>query len=92
MLRISKAGDEQLRRLLVTCAQYILGPFGEDSDLRRFGERIAARGGKNAKKRAITAVARKLAVLLLSLWISGETYEPLRHSEPREEEKKKKSA
>ncbi len=86
-LRISKAGDEHLRRLLVTCAQYILGPFGEDSDLRRFGERIAARGGKNAKKRAITAVARKLAVLLHSLWSSGETYEPLRNSEPRQKKK-----
>ena len=35
-------------------------------------------GGKNAKKCAIVAVARKLAVLLHHLWITGETYEPLR--------------
>jgi hypothetical protein len=58
---------------------YTLGPFGPDTDLRRFGERLAARGGKNAKRRAIVAVARKLAVLLHSLWSTGEVYEPLRH-------------
>lgn len=68
-----------LRRLLVQAARYTLGPFGPDTDLRRWGEKLAARGGKNAKKRAIVAVARKLAVLLHSLWITGEVYEPLRH-------------
>ncbi len=57
-------GDEMLRKLLVGSAHYILGPFGSDSDLRRHGEKIASRGGKNAKKRAVVAVARKLAVLL----------------------------
>jgi transposase len=76
--RISKEGNEMLRRLLVSGAHYILGPFGSDSDLRRHGEKIASRGGKNAKKRAAVAVARKLAVLLHSLWVSGEVYEPLR--------------
>jgi transposase len=76
--RISKEGDEMLRKLLVSGAHYILGPFGSDSDLRRHGEKIASRGGKNAKKRAAVAVARKLAVLLHSLWVSGEIYEPLR--------------
>lgn len=75
--RISRHGNELLRRLLVGCAHYILGPFGQDSDLRRHGEKIAQRGGKNARKRAIVAVARKLAVLLHRLWISGEVYEPL---------------
>ena len=69
-----------LRRLLVSGAHYILGPFGSDSDLRRHGEKIASRGGKNAKKRAAVAVARKLAVLLHSLWVSGEIYEPLRNT------------
>ena len=59
---------------------FILGPFGEDSDLRRWGLRLAERGGKNAKKRAVVAVARKLAVLLHRLWVSGEVYEPLRNS------------
>jgi transposase len=78
--RISKEGDEMLRRLLVSSAHYILGPFGSDSDLRRHGEKIASRGGKNAKKRAVVAVARKLAVLLHSLWISAEVYEPLRNT------------
>src|SRR5215216_1848088 len=79
--RISKEGDEMLRKLLVSGAHYVLGPFGgSDSDLRRHGEKIAARGGKNAKKRAVVAVARKLSVLLHSLWISGEVYEPLRNT------------
>jgi transposase len=78
--RISKEGDEMLRRLLVSGAHYILGPFGSDSDLRRHGEKIASRGGKNAKKRAVVAVARKLAVLMHSLWVSGEIYEPLRNT------------
>ena len=56
-LRITKAGDELLRRLLVGAAQHILGPFGKDSDLRRFGLRLAAQGGSHAKKRAVVAVA-----------------------------------
>jgi transposase len=80
-MRISKEGDEYLRTLLVQGAHYILGPFGEDSDLRRWGLKLAARGGKNAKKRAVVAVARKLAVLLHRLWVSGEVYEPLRNSQ-----------
>lgn len=76
-LSITKTGDGMVRRLLVGCAHYILGPFGEDSDLRRHGLKIAARGGKNAKRRAVTAVARKLGVLLHHLWLTGEEYEPL---------------
>ena len=79
---ISGAGDEMLRRLLVTSAHYILGPFAADSDLRRHGQKIAERGGKNAKKRAVVAVARKLAVLLHHLWISGQVYEPLHNAAP----------
>lgn len=75
-LRITKAGDELGRRLLVSAAQYILGPFGPACDLRRHGEAIAARGGKNARKRAAVAVARKLAVLLHRLWVSGAPYDP----------------
>ena len=78
-LGISKAGDRMLRKLLVGSAHYILGPFGPDCDLRRFGMKLCERGGKNAKKRATVAVARKLAVLLHRLWISGEVYQPLRH-------------
>ena len=79
-LRISKAGDGYLRRLLVNGAQYILGRFGPDCDLRRHGLKIAERGGKNAKKRAVIAVARKLAVLLHRLWVSSEPYDPLYNS------------
>lgn len=77
---ITKAGNRLLRRLLVQSAHYLQGPFGEDSDLSRHGEKIAARGGKRAKKRATIAVARKLSVLMHRLWVSGETYEPLRNS------------
>lgn len=78
-LRITKAGDVLLRRLLVGAAQYTLGPFGPDSDLRRWGLSLAARGGKNSKKRAVVGVARKLAVLLHRLWMTGEIYEPFRN-------------
>jgi transposase len=83
-LRITKTGDMMVRRLLVGSGHYILGPFGEDCDLRRCGEKIAARGGKNAKKRAVVAVARKLGVLLHRLWRTGEVYEPLYNSKRRD--------
>jgi len=79
-LSISKAGDQLVRRLLVHCAQYILGHWGPDCDLRRWGLSLMAHGGKNAKKRAVVAVARKLAVRMHKLWVSGEVYEPLRQS------------
>jgi transposase len=77
-LRITKGGNGYLRRLLVGSAHYVLGHFGPDSDLRRWGLALAERGGKNAKKRAVVAVARKLSVLLHRLWVTGDTYEPLR--------------
>jgi transposase len=76
-LSISKAGDPYLRRLLTQAAHYILGPFGPDSDLRRWGLGLAGAASKPRKKRAVTAVARKLAVLLHHLWLTGEVYEPL---------------
>lgn len=79
-LSITKAGDPFVRKLLVNSANYILGPFGEDSDLRRWGLKLAERGGKNARKRAKVAVARKLAVLMHRLWVTGEVYEPLRNA------------
>jgi transposase len=77
-MHISKEGDGYLRTLMVQGAHYILGPFGQDSDLRRWGLKLAERGGKNTKKRAVVAVARKLAALLHRLAVSGEVYEPLR--------------
>jgi len=79
-LHISKEGDPYLRTLLVQGAQHILGPFGVDCDLRRWGLKLAERGGRNGKKRAIVATARKLAVLLHHLWVSGEAYDPLHNS------------
>ena len=84
--RITKEGDEMLRKLLVGSSHYILGPFGSDSDLRRHGEKIASRGGKNAKKRAAVAVARKLAVLLHRLWVTAEVYDPLHNTHRRQEQ------
>jgi transposase len=77
-LGITKAGDSMLRRFATQCAQYILGPFGKDSALRRWGLSLALRGGKNAKKRAVVAVARKLVILMHRIWITQEVYEPLR--------------
>jgi transposase len=80
-LRITKTGNAFLRRLLVSSAQYILGPFGPECDLRIWGLKLAERGGKNAKKRAVVAVARKLAVLLHHLWKTAEVYDPFYHSQ-----------
>ena len=71
-LRITKAGDRYLRSLLIQGAQYILGRFGPDTDLKRWGLKLAARGGKNAKKRAV------VAVLMHRLWVEGSEYQPLR--------------
>jgi transposase len=82
-MHISKEGDPYLRTLLVQGAQHILGPFGVDCDLRRWGLKLAERGGKSGKKRAIIATARKLAVLLHHLWLSGEAYEPLQNSQQK---------
>lgn len=74
-LRITKAGDRFMRRLLVSAAQYILGPFGPDTALRQWGLDKAA-GGKRSKRVAVVAVARKLAVMLHSMWSNGTLYEP----------------
>ncbi len=81
-MHISKEGDPYLRTLLGQGAQHMLGPFGVDCDLRRWGLKLAERGGKSGKKRAIIATARKLAVLLHHLGVSGEVYEPLHNSSP----------
>ncbi len=75
-----KAGDAYLRRLLVSAAQYVLGPFGPDCDLRRRGRELEARGGRGAKKKAVVAVARKLAVLMHALWRKDADYKPLRNA------------
>lgn len=81
-LHISKLGDGELRRVLVLAAHRIIAKKAPDTDLKRFGLKLAARGGKNAKKRAAVAVARKLSVLLMALWRSGKSYEPLKNSAP----------
>lgn len=79
-LGITKSGESYIRSLLVEAAQWILGPFGKDSDLRRWGLSLATRGGKSAKKRAIVAVARKLAVIMHAMWLTGEIFSPFRDS------------
>jgi transposase len=76
-LHISKAGDPHLRTLLVGAAQSILRKNAPDSDLKRWGMKLSESGSKNAKRRAVVAVARKLAVLLHRLWVTGEVYDPL---------------
>ena len=81
-LPISKSGNRYMRTLLVQSAQYIMGHFGPDCELRRYGLRLAERGGKAAKKKAVIAVARKLAVLMLTLWKSQSAYRPLMEQEP----------
>lgn len=87
-LRITKEGDAYLRKMLVQGAHYILGYRGPDTDLRRWGLKLAARGGKRAKKAAVIAVARKLGILLHRLWVTGEVYEPLRNAHAQRELKK----
>jgi transposase len=91
-LRISKSGNGLVRRLLVGSAHYVLGRFGPDTDLRRWGASIAARGGKKGKKRAAVAVARKLSVLMHRLWTTAEVYDPLRIATKRENAAKKGTA
>lgn len=85
-LRITRAGDPFLRRLVVQSAQYMLGPFGEDCDLRRWGLKLAGDGKNRIRKnKAIIAVARKLAVLMHRLWQTGEVYEPLYQANRQQE-------
>jgi hypothetical protein len=72
-------------QLIGLLTEQILGPFGPDCDLRRFGQKLAAQGGKNGRKRAKVAVARKLAVLLHHLWKTGEVYDPLHLAKKRGE-------
>jgi transposase len=80
-LGITKEGDRYIRTLLVQGSHYILSRKGPDTDLKRWGLKLAASGGPRAKKRAIVAVARKLAILLHRLWTTGEVYEPLRNAQ-----------
>lgn len=79
-LGITKCGDPFVRRLLINCSQYILGPFGPECDLRTFGEALCKRGARNAKKRAVVAVARKLAVMMHRLLVSDAAYQPQRQA------------
>lgn len=79
-LHITKAGDEYLRSLLVQSAHYVLGRYGPDSDLRRWGLRLVGEGSQARKNKAVIAVARKLSILLHRLWLTAEVYEPLRQA------------
>ncbi|MCU1222726.1 MAG: transposase family protein [Edaphobacter sp.] len=79
-LGITKAGNVYLRSLLIECANHILRPHGRDSTLRQWGLHLASRGGKQAKSKAVVAVARKLAVLLHRLWTTQEPYMPFYES------------
>lgn len=84
-LGITKTGDRDLRRLLVLCGHHLLGPLGKDCRLRRWGLQLCERGGRNAKKRAVVAVARKLAIHLLAIWKNGQAYDRWRGCRAPEE-------
>jgi transposase len=93
-LGITKAGDAFLRRLLVQAAQYVLGELNtQDSELRQWGLKLAGpkdrkgKHNKRLKKRAVVAVARKLAVLLHTLWRDGAMYEPFYQHQQQEARK-----
>jgi transposase len=73
-LGITKAGDNLMRKLAVQCAHFMLGKFGKDTALKRWGIALCARGGRNAKKRAVVAVARKLLIIMYRLWRQQETF------------------
>lgn len=83
-LHITKAGDRYLRRILIMVAQYIIGPFGKDCDLRRYGLKRIEQGGKGTKKKVVVAVARRLSVIMLHLWLTGEQYNPFYLAEQKE--------
>jgi transposase len=91
-LSITKHGDKELRRLMTLAAHRLTKEAAPDSDLKRFGAHLTDRGGKNAKKRAVVAVARKLTVLLTALWKSGEVYEPLREANRQAKRQAKRTA
>lgn len=83
-MRISKTGDRYLRALMVQGAHYILSCRSPDSALKQWATALAERGGKNGKKRAVIALARKLSVVLYRLWASGQDYCPF-PNQPSEE-------
>lgn len=74
-LRITRAGDNYLRKLLVNAAQHILNR-GPETRLQQFGKRLAERGGRAAKMRAVVATARKLAITMHRMWVTQEDYRP----------------
>jgi Transposase and inactivated derivatives len=73
-MHITKAGNMMMRKLLTTAANYVLRETSADSALKRYGMRICARGGKIARRKAKTAVARKLSVIMMAMLQSGEPY------------------
>ena len=91
-LHITKAGDGYLRALLVQCAHHVLSKRSKPCELKTWGLKLAERGGKAAKKRAVVAVARRLAVQMHRLWIGGEPYDAFYATKRREEEAKNKEA
>ena len=92
-LGISKAGNEYMRGLLVQCAQLTLSKRGGDSDIRRWGLKLQGKGTDgHQKKRAVVAVARKLAVLMHKLWSSGAAYDPFYYSEQEAKKRQAKAA
>jgi transposase len=69
--RISKCGDPEVRTLLYEAASSLLLRVQKWSALKAWGMAIQRRSGL---RRAIVAVARKLAVILHRMWIEGTEF------------------
>ncbi len=72
--RISKRGDAMLRSTLYEAASSLLNRVkpGKGSDLQSWARALKAR---TSHKKAVVALARKLAVLMHAIWINGSTFE-----------------
>jgi transposase len=73
---ITKQGDALLRKLLVQCAHQLMFKSAPDSALKRWGLAKSQTSGKHGKKKVAVALARKLAVVMHRLMLTGELYDP----------------
>ena len=69
--RISRCGDPLLRTYLYEAANQVLTRSRTDSALKRWGLTLKAKVGH---RKAVVAVARKLAVILHAMWAKGEAF------------------
>jgi transposase len=69
--RISKAGDPEVRSALYVAAHALVTRASAWSSLKSWGVRLARMRGH---RRAVIAVARKLAVILHKMWMNGTDF------------------